>query len=42
MKRLMIDTKGCGELKSNYTYFVDIWFSGVKNDYEAMSAGVKY
>ena len=30
MKRLAIDTKGCGQLTSNDTYFPDIWFSSVK------------
>ena len=30
MKRLDIDTKGCGQLISNETYFCDIWFSSVK------------
>ena len=32
MKRLMMATKGCGQLASNDTYFSDIWFSGVKTD----------
>ena len=27
MKRLMIDTKGCGQLVSNENYFSDSWFS---------------
>ena len=31
MKRLDIDTKGCGQLTSNDTYFSDSWFSSVKN-----------
>ena len=34
--------KGCGQLKSNDTYFADIWFSSVKMDEEAISAGVNY
>ena len=30
MKRLSIDTKGCGQITSNDIYFADIWFSSVK------------
>ena len=30
MKRIMMDTKGCGQLTSNDTYFADICFSGVE------------
>ena len=30
MKRLDINTKGCGKLISNYTYFADSWLSSVK------------
>ena len=41
-KRLMMDTKVCGQLTSNNTYFSDIWFSGVKTSQEAMSEGVDY
>ena len=37
MKRLKIATKGCGKLTSNDTYFVDIWFSGVKRSEDAMN-----
>ena len=37
MKRLMMDTKGCGQLTSNDTYFADIWFSGLKTAGEAMA-----
>ena len=29
-KRLMMDTKGYGQLTSNDTYFSDSWFSGVE------------
>ena len=42
MKSLMMDKKGCGQLKSNDTYLVDIWFSGVKTAEEAMAFGVYY
>ena len=42
MKRLMMDKKGCVQLKSNYTYFADSWFGGVKTAEEAMSEGVDY
>ena len=31
MKRLDIDTKGCGQLTSSDTYFADSWFSSVKS-----------
>ena len=37
-----MDTKGFGQLTSNYTYFSDRWFSGVKMDEEAMAEGVDY
>ena len=30
-KRLMKNTKGCGQLTSNNTYFADSWFCGEKN-----------
>ena len=42
MKRLMIDTKSCGQLTSNDTYVADIWFSVGKINDEAMSDGVDY
>ena len=29
-KKTMKATKGCGQLSSNYTLFLNIWFSGVK------------
>ena len=29
-----MDTKGCGQLTSNDTYFSDSWFSGVKTSEE--------
>ena len=41
-RRLAISTKGCGQLKSNYTYFADRYFSFVKTSEEAMAAGVDY
>ena len=42
MKGLAMATKGCGQLTSNNTYFADSWFGSVKNDEEAMAAGVDY
>ena len=36
-KILTMDTYGCGQLKSNYTYFADTWFSEVKTAEEAMA-----
>ena len=42
MKRLMMAKKGYGQLTSNYTYFYDIWFSGVKTADEEMAQGVDY
>ena len=42
MQILLIATKGCGQLKSNDTYFSDIWFSSIKTSDEAMAAGVDY
>ena len=42
MKRLAIDTKGFGQLTSNYTYFADIWFSSVKTAEGMIAAGVDY
>ena len=37
-----MDTKGCGQLTSNDTYFYDRWFSEMKAATEAMSEGVDY
>ena len=42
MKRLAIDTKGCGQLTSNDTYFADSWFISVKTAEEMAAAGVNY
>ena len=42
MKRLAIDTKGCGQLTSNGTYLSGRCFSSVKTVEEAMAAGVNY
>ena len=42
MKILAMATKGCDQLTSNDTYFVDIWFSSVKTSEEMMTAGVDY
>ena len=42
MKRLAIDTEGCGQLTSNYTYFSDSCFSSVKTADESMATGVDY
>ena len=42
MKRLMVDTKGCGQLTLNGIYFYDSWLSGVKTADEAMAEGVYY
>ena len=42
MKRLAMDTKGCGQLTSNGTYFAYIWFSSVKMAEKAMAAGGDY
>ena len=39
---LGIDTKRCGQLTSNDTYFSDSWFSSVKTAQGAMAAGVNY
>ena len=41
-KRLIMATKGCGQLTSNYTYFSDRWFSGAKSAEEVMAEGVNY
>ena len=40
MKILSINTKGCGQLTSNDTYFADSWFSYVKAAEEEMAVGV--
>ena len=42
MRRLIMATKGCGQLTSNDTYFSDSWFSSVKTAEEAMAEGVDY
>ena len=42
MKRLIMATKGYGQIRSNDTYFSGIWFSGVKTAEEAMAEGVDY
>ena len=42
MKRLMMAKKGCGQLKSNDTYFACGCFSVVKTDEEEMAAVVDY
>ena len=40
MKILRVSKKGFLQLTSNYNYFADSWFSGVKTAEEAMAAGV--
>ena len=42
MMRLMMATKGCGQLMSNDTYFFDIWFGRVKTAEQAIAEGVDY
>ena len=42
MKRLVVANKGCGQLKSNETYFDDSCFSSIKNAKEIADAGVNY
>ena len=42
MTIIMKYTKGCGQLSSNYTFFADIWFSGLKTAEEENSEGVDY
>ena len=42
MKILMMSTKGYVQLTSNYTYFADSCFSGVKMDAEATAEGVAF
>ena len=42
MKRLMMSTKGRGQLMSNDTYFYDIWFSGVKTAEDMTAEEIYY
>ena len=42
MKRLVISTKGCGQMKSKNTYFADSWFSYIKTAEEMAASGVDY
>ena len=42
MKILEMTTKGFVQLKSNDTYFADIWFCSVNTSEEVMAAGVDY
>ena len=42
MRRLAMDTKGCGQLTLNYTYFANICISSVKTAGKAMATGVNY
>ena len=42
MKRLTMATRECVQLTSNETYFVDIWFRGVKTAERVMAEGVDY
>ena len=42
MNRLMMATKGCRQLKPNYIYFSDSWFSGIKNAEETRAEVVDY
>ena len=42
MKRLAIDTKGCGQLTSNKTYFSGSWSGSVKTAEYMAAAGVDY
>ena len=37
-----MDTKGCGQLISNETYFADRWCSGLKTYEEVMAQVVQY
>ena len=41
-EKLTMSKKGCRQLKSNDTYFDDIWFSIVKKSEELMSEGVYF
>ena len=36
IKRLIMSSKGCGQMTSNYTYFTNSYFSRVKTYEEAM------
>ena len=38
----MMATKGCEQLSSNDTYFVDIWLSGEETAEEATAEGVDF
>ena len=42
MKRLMMYTKGCGQLLLNGTYFSERWLSGVEMAEEAFAEVVNY
>ena len=42
MKRLAIDTKGCGQLTSNSAHFSDSWFCSVKPAEDIAAAGFDY
>ena len=42
MKIITNDTEGCGKILSNYTFFSDIWFSGVETVKEFITEGVDY
>ena len=42
MKIIMKDTKGCGQLSSNDTFFGDIWFIRVNTAEESNSEGVDF
>ena len=37
-----MDTKGCGQLTSNVTYFASIWFSEMKMAEDTMADGLYY
>ena len=40
MNKLLKAIKGCGQLISNYIYFSDCWFSGLKIAEDVMAYGV--
>ena len=42
MNGIMMATKCCDQLTSNYTYFVDSWSNGQKTAQGVMSQGVDY
>ena len=42
MKRLAMDSKGCVQMTSNYTYFTYGWSSSVETAEDVMAAGVDY